>query len=155
MASHPLTEATYKSMREDLYEKYMELKAYFINNNIGIFDETNDISDTIAISDAYVGSDGSSVINMFGAKQEDRVLFFNNFIIDECSYQQQLRLNIAGAYIDGKNLYFVSDILAGIFKAEDICDAVKTQSEDIQCVYIGDIRGCESHTWQRPLCIYL
>lgn len=64
---HPLTEATYKSMREDLYEKYMELKAYFINNNIGIFDETNDISDTIAISDAYVGSDGSSVINMFGA----------------------------------------------------------------------------------------
>lgn len=146
---HPLTEATYKSMREDLYEKYMELKAYFINNNIGIFDETNDISDTIAISDAYVGSDGSSVINMFGAAGRP-CFIFNNFIIDECPYQQQLRLNIAGAYIDGKNLYFVSDILAGIFKAEDICDAVKTQSEDIQCVYIGDIRGCESHTWQQP-----
>ena len=69
-----------------------------MNNNIGIYDETNDISDTIAISDAYVGSDGSSVINMFGVAGRP-CFIFNNFLVDECSYQQQHRLNIIGAYI--------------------------------------------------------
>lgn len=49
-----------------------------MNNNIGIYDETNDISDTIAISDAYVGSDGSSVINMFGVAGRP-CFIFNNF----------------------------------------------------------------------------
>lgn len=146
---HPLTEATYKSMREELYEGYIELKTFFMNNNIGIYDETNDISDTIAISDAYVGSDGSSVINMFGVAGRP-CFIFNNFLVDECSYQQQHRLNIIGAYINGKDIYFVSDIFPGIFKAENICTAVKTQGENISCVYMGDIRGCESHIWQQP-----
>lgn len=37
-----------------------------------------------------------------------------------------------------------------MFKAENVCDAVKTQDENISCVYMGDIRGCESHIWQQP-----
>ena len=27
---------------------------------------------------------------------------------------------------------------------------MKTQDENISCVYMGDIRGCESHIWQQP-----
>lgn len=56
---HPLTEATIKSMRTEIYESYIELKRYFMDNEIGVFDTTPDIAYTIAVSDGYIGSDGS------------------------------------------------------------------------------------------------
>lgn len=62
---HPLLETTLDSMRQAYKKKFLQIKEYFINNNIGIYDETPDVTNTIALCDAYVG-DGSSVVSLFG-----------------------------------------------------------------------------------------
>ncbi len=61
---HPLIENTMKSMRPQLYEKYMKIKNQYIEDGWGIYDDTADIDRAIAISDAYYG-DSSSVVYMY------------------------------------------------------------------------------------------
>ena len=62
---HPLLEGTIKAMRVDLIEKYDHLLSFFRENRIGIIDFSGDISNTVALSDGYIGSGYSSVINLF------------------------------------------------------------------------------------------
>ncbi len=54
---HPLLTATIRSMRPHLMAEYHSLKEYFIENKIGVLDETSDISRAVAISDAYIGEE--------------------------------------------------------------------------------------------------
>lgn len=61
---HPLMEATIESMRSGLYEEYMQLKQWFIKENIGIYDETPDMYTAIALSDGYYG-DWSSLVPLY------------------------------------------------------------------------------------------
>ena len=61
---HPLIEATLLSMRPKLYKKYMEIKNQFIQEDIGIFDDTPDMYPAIGLSDAYYG-DWSSVVWLY------------------------------------------------------------------------------------------
>ena len=63
---HPLLETTFDSMRPEYRIHYEELKKEFINRQIGILDDTSDIEDSIAWSDAYIGDSGTSVISLFG-----------------------------------------------------------------------------------------
>lgn len=63
---HPLMEATLSSMREDLYQRYLYLKTIFIEENIGIYDDTPDMYNAIGISDGYYG-DMSSVVWLYQA----------------------------------------------------------------------------------------
>ena len=61
---HPLMEATIESMRSGLYEEYMKLKQRFLDENIGIYDETPDMYTAIALSDGYYG-DWSSLVPLY------------------------------------------------------------------------------------------
>jgi hypothetical protein len=61
---HPLLESTLASMRPDLLKEYQEAKQYFIDNNIGIYDDTADLHRVIRESDAYYG-DNSSVLTLY------------------------------------------------------------------------------------------
>lgn len=61
---HPLMEATIESMRADLYGEYMRLKQWFIEEKIGIYDETPDMYTAIALSDGYYG-DWSSLVPLY------------------------------------------------------------------------------------------
>lgn len=63
---HPLMEATLDSMREAYRPYYDALKRAFLEEKIGILDETPDIEKTIALSDVYIGDAGTSVISLFG-----------------------------------------------------------------------------------------
>ncbi len=63
---HPLLEATFDSMRKEYRPVYESLKKYFIQSDIGIYDDTPDMEISIALSDAYIGDAGSSVISLFG-----------------------------------------------------------------------------------------
>ncbi len=63
---HPLLESTFDSMRKELRPIYDELKRYFIENEIGIYDDTPDMTETIALCDAYIGDAGTSVTSLFG-----------------------------------------------------------------------------------------
>ena len=63
---HPLLEATFDSMRPQYRQDYEKLKTRFLEQNLGILDTTPDIAESVALSDAYIGSDGTSVTSLFG-----------------------------------------------------------------------------------------
>ncbi len=63
---HPLLEATFDSMRPQYRPVYDALKRLFIEQDQGIYDTTPDITDTIALCDAYIGDDKTSVTSLFG-----------------------------------------------------------------------------------------
>ena len=82
---HPLLEGTVKAMRPQYIEKYTELVNYYVQNNIGIFDESADISTAIALCDGYIGSRYSSIIDLFEVSGKPIYLFDSKHI-----YNQQL-----------------------------------------------------------------
>mgnify|MGYP002677519918 CR=1 FL=1 len=63
---HPLLESTMDSLRKKSRERYYELKQYFMEHHIGIYDDTPDMERSIALSDVYIGDDGTSVTSLFG-----------------------------------------------------------------------------------------
>lgn len=63
---HPLFESTIDSMRPQFKEWFAELKKFYLENDIGIYDTTPDITTTIAQCDAYIGDSGTSVTSLFG-----------------------------------------------------------------------------------------
>ncbi len=76
---HPLLASTFDSMRKAYKARYDALKEMFIREEIGIYDETSDIESTIALSDAYIGDDGTSVMALFGAAGKP-IFVFNKWI---------------------------------------------------------------------------
>lgn len=79
---HPLLEATIRSMRPQLATEYDRLKTDFISDGVGIYDNTPDISRIVAMSDGYIGSDGSSVMNLFGAAGKPIFILNYSFMSD-------------------------------------------------------------------------
>lgn len=63
---HPLLEASFDSMRPQYRQVYDTLKQRFQDKQLGILDTTPDITDTVALSDAYIGDTGTSVTSLFG-----------------------------------------------------------------------------------------
>lgn len=63
---HPLLESTFESMRKPLKPVYDGLKSYFVENNVGIYDDTPDITCAIAFCHAYIGDAATSVTSLFG-----------------------------------------------------------------------------------------
>lgn len=78
---HPLFEATLDSMRPELKGEYLRIKKRFIDGNIGILDTTEDIDKTIALSDAYLGDGGSSVVSLFGVA--NKPIYFLNYALEQ------------------------------------------------------------------------
>ena len=61
---HPLLEATLESMRIELAEVYRTLKAEYLKEGYGIYDDSPDLDRAIILSDAYYG-DLSSVVWLY------------------------------------------------------------------------------------------
>lgn len=76
---HPLLETTFRSMRKDFLPFFHQLKQYYLDNQIGIYDDTPDIDTAIAWSDAYIGDSGTSVTSLFGVAGKP-IFIFNNLI---------------------------------------------------------------------------
>lgn len=76
---HPLMDTTFASMRFGYRKQYEELKKSFVENGIGILDETADIESTIALSDVYIGDSGTSVTSLFGVVGKP-IFILNNYI---------------------------------------------------------------------------
>ena len=75
---HPLIDATLSSMRSEAQKNYNELKKFFIDHEIGIYDETPDIDKSIAISDVYIGDTKTSVTSLFGVAGKPTFFLNNN-----------------------------------------------------------------------------
>ena len=76
---HPLLETAFASMRAEYKPGYEKLKQYFLENDLGIYDDTPEIESTIALCDAYIGITGSSVTSLFGMAGKP-VFILNNGI---------------------------------------------------------------------------
>lgn len=63
---HPLLESTFDSLRPAYRKEYDSIRQEFWDSDYGIYDDTADITDTIALCDAYIGDAGSSVTSLFG-----------------------------------------------------------------------------------------
>ena len=74
---HPLLESTFESMRPEYLNTYKMLKQFFIDKNLGIYDDTPDMDKSIALSDAYIGDAGSSVVSVFGVTGKPIFIFTN------------------------------------------------------------------------------
>ena len=76
---HPLLESTFDSMRPMYQPIYHVLKGTFVEENIGILDETSDMEKSIALSDVYIGDAGTSVTSLFGVAGKP-LFILNNYI---------------------------------------------------------------------------
>jgi len=76
---HPLMESTFDSMRMLYKPQYLALKKKFVEEAIGILDETPDIETAIALSDAYIGDAGTSVTSLFGVVGKP-MFILNNYL---------------------------------------------------------------------------
>lgn len=76
---HPLLESTFDTMRASYKPVYCALKRFFVDEHIGILDETADIEKSIALSDVYIGDAGTSVTSLFGVAGKP-VFILNNYI---------------------------------------------------------------------------
>lgn len=110
---HPLLEATFYSMRPEYEQEFLRLKKYFVENDIGILDTTADIDDSVALSDAYIGDAGTSVVSLFGVVGKP-IFILNNGILEEPGEEDwRKKLNVGFAFyyqdrvavVQGKKLY--------------------------------------------------
>lgn len=136
---HPLLEATIKSMRPHLLSEYNDLKSYFVKNKIGVLDETPDISNTIAISDAYIGEEGSSVINLFGAV--GKPIFILNNYITEYVEKEKYRVHFTDMLIKDDKLWFVTNQYNALFQME---------IDNMQVHYVGHVENQVKWSYAYP-----
>lgn len=87
---HPLLESTFESMRAAYKPIYDMLKSMFFKENIGIYDTTPDIADTIALCDAYIGDSATSVTALFGIAGKP-LFILNNHIHSEPTEEDRRR----------------------------------------------------------------
>lgn len=104
---HPLLEATFDSMRPQYKQRYLDLKNEFTRNEIGIYDETPCLEDTLAVSDIYIGDGGSSVVSLFGVAGKPIFLF--HYGITEALQEDDWKANYYNKPPrgDGQNRYVV------------------------------------------------
>lgn len=128
---HPLLEATIKSMRPHLLSEYYEVKEYFLKNRTGVLDETFDISRAVAISHGYIGEEGSSVINLFGATGKP-VFILNNHITDVFTKDERYRIHISDMIRHDDKIWIATDSYNALFNM----DLIKKQVH-----YVGRVDG--------------
>lgn len=111
---HPLLEATIKSMRPQLLSEYNELREYFLENRIGVLDDTPDISRAVAISDGYIGEEGSSVINLFGAVGKP-IFILDNLITDGFTKEEKCRVHFTDMLVNDNKHWFTTNRYNALF----------------------------------------
>ena len=107
---HPLLDATVSSMREEDKKLYDQVKNYFLEKDIGIYDTTSDIDKSIALSDVYIGDTATSVTSLFGVA--GKPMFFLNNLINAAPQKKDInffpKFNIEDkdwSIINGNKLY--------------------------------------------------
>jgi len=114
---HPLLAATIGSMRPHLLDEYHSLKEYFIENKIGVLDETSDISRAVAISDAYIGEEGTSVIYLFGAAGKPTFIL-NNHITDVSTDTEKRKVHITDMVRQEDKFWLTTNCYNALFYME-------------------------------------
>lgn len=96
---HPLLESTLDSMRPWYREEFDRIRNAFLDEKWGIYDTTPDITNTIALCDAYIGDGMTSVTSLFGVV--GKPIFLLNGNIDAKPEKEDWR----GSIISGFSVY--------------------------------------------------
>ncbi len=104
---HPLMESTFESMRREYLPAYKELKEKFIQEGFGIFDDTPDIENTIALCDGYIGDAATSVTSLFGVVGKP-LFILNNYIHHEPEEEDWRGEIIKGFCMNGQDEWMVT-----------------------------------------------
>ncbi|MCR5625792.1 MAG: hypothetical protein K6F99_00600, partial [Lachnospiraceae bacterium] len=110
---HPVLKATMKAMRPQFLEEYERLEKRFEDEGIGVLDRTPVIEDTIAISDGYIGSGGSSVINLFSILGKPVFIFDPG--LEEITPKERRLLKWLIGYKVRDRVYLAAQDINGIF----------------------------------------
>jgi hypothetical protein len=94
-------------MRPEYRTIFEALRTCFIENNLGIYDTTPDITNTIALCDAYIGDEGSSVTALFGVVGKP-LFILNNFINTLPEADDWRGEMITGFYVYGDDRWMVT-----------------------------------------------
>ncbi len=124
---HPLFESTIDSMRKEFRPVYDRLKKEFLESGLGIYDTTPDITNTIALCDAYIGDAGTSVTSLFGVVGKPMFILNNNIhhLPEEDDWRGEI-IREFSAYADdnwkvtqGNKLYHAAE---SDYKYHYVCD---------------------------------
>lgn len=104
---HPLLESTMDSLRPEYRPAYDELKRMFTERQLGIYDDTPDITETISHCDVYLGDEATSVTSLFGIAGKPLFIFNNN--INTAPEGDDWRGEIIrGFQIDGQDRWMIT-----------------------------------------------
>lgn len=129
---HPLLESTIQAMRPELLELYYEVIEDFKQNELGVIDNSPDMTDTIAIADGYVGSAWSSVVNSFGVSGKP-MFFFNSLIVSETDECRRRLISACAATVEGNKVWLLSGIFNGLLSIDLDQEKKSVRLEKIIC----------------------
>lgn len=109
---HPLLKATLASMRPLLLDRYNEIVEQFMNDGLGIFDDTADLHMAITWSDLYYG-DGGSLLSLYEATGKP-IMLQNTKIPSKAD--ESCNLAFENLYDDGIHLWFTAWHFNGLFQ---------------------------------------
>ncbi len=137
---HPLSKATLRSMAPDLYQRYCDLEQKFIDEQIGIYDTTSDVSNSIALSDAYIGEEGSSIVHLFGVLGKPIFLLDISISVDQINRSKHL-IGCLDVCMVNKELWFASCYSNALCKMNlstgqvELVDSIPNEHEYEQRLY--------------------
>ncbi len=103
---HPLLESTITSLRNDLSDKWKTLLRDFHQLKNGIFDDTPDLNRTVAIADAYIGEEESSVVTLFTVM--GKPVFVLNDLIREAEHNgAKVHISLGSAAVAEDKIFCV------------------------------------------------
>lgn len=133
---HPLLAQTLRSMRPQLYQRYLQIVRRFCeeaeSGGWGIYDDSPDLHRAIAVSDVYYG-DSSSVVSLFQAAGKP-VLTQNTNILDDWKH-----LVVGELYFDGDFIWCTACDFNGLFRIN---------SKTIEIEYVGQFPGEKAEGYQ-------
>lgn len=119
---HPLLEGTVRAMRPQFVDKYHDLVQYFRENNIGVFDTTGDVSTSVVLSDGYIGSDYSSIVDLFEVCGKPVYLFDSQKIYDAKKQRNCMRAKAEDVFVKKDELDYFSCHESEKYMFEDFMD---------------------------------
>lgn len=112
---HPLLKSTVEAILPNLKNVFNKLLNSFVNNNIGILDQTPNFNNTIALCDAYIGDSTGSVPYLFGVTGKPIFIlnYDNKFTFEEDTNR---RISLSSMIEFNNKFYAVSHAHGGLFK---------------------------------------
>lgn len=114
---HPLLQSTLESMLPHLLNRYLDLQRYFIEEKVGILDDTPDVTNTVAITDGYIGEAASSVTTLFEVAGKP-LFILNNYVRASFSEEECQRMYFADCEKVGDDYWAIAADSGSVFVAE-------------------------------------